>query len=191
MNIHIPNSERFLSSEISPDLILDTVHAMDNDPHFLSTPLFEAGPLNTEPTEHVGLWGYENVINVGNSGLFLVQKDGNYYQHFMPDASQSAKAGKSGKFSEVYAAALGSLSHWVQNKPGTVVYGVTNPTNSTFRASLLGVHYEQLATVNDGFGDEVVYKMHLSDLATDQKLQERLQKFQNRASRQEYSMESW
>lgn len=181
-----------VGTDTTPEQIFKTVKEMDDNPSFLSTPLFESGKLNTDVKELSGMWGFDSVVVAGNSGLFFVEAGGIYYQHFLPDSSSFAKPGKERKFAEVYATALTDMAEWARAQDEEInIYGVTNPTNSKYRQKLMGESYKVLENRDDGYGEEVIYEINLSELAGDDSKMARLERLKIRALKQDYEMSSW
>jgi hypothetical protein len=189
------NELGLIDSDISASDVYRNAKAMDGkDSKFLSTEIIQAGRMFNTAIEHPGLWGYENVVTFGNTGLMLVLDKGIYYRHFLPDGSSYAKPGMEKKHAHAYIAGIVALTNWYSSEhqgENLKCYGVTNERFSNFMSRLLGENiYTVMKQHKDDFGEEVVSQLNVELLSKDTQRIIDLQNKYREIFKRKYRMES-
>lgn len=120
------------TSEASPEGRVPTLREIvvladsleDEKRGFFSAKWNESGPLVFDIREHGSIYGFDNVVTVGNSGLLVVYQDGFMVQHFMPDDRVYRSKENSMKYSLIYAASILEVCKWAETNPNVdFIYG--------------------------------------------------------------------
>lgn len=166
---------------------------------FLETQITSPEPLHTSISQTPGLWGYNNAVIIGNTGLFFINDDGMVFEHFLPNGSSIPQTGSEMRFTGALCAGFSEFINWYKDpqnrtfggsKEITTIYGITNQQLSEVAKKILGSHCEVIGKYEGDFGPEDIGALKMESLLQDHKTINRIRLIGDRALKSGFQMQS-